>query len=88
MKKLLFLLLILFSCQKEDNCYSCRLNTTVYTDGKITKQESKEVPICDMTGEQIFDYERKNTITTEVVIPDSYYGNRIIKTVKSCKCEK
>jgi len=65
-KYLLFLLFLLaFSCKKDDpdNCYICTTTYTITTDVPVTgypATTSIDVTLCDITPEQITDYEEIN----------------------------
>lgn len=58
MKKLIFLCLILISCEKDDTyCWKCRRD--VWTPGKYY---SVVVKVCDMSEERAKEFERDNSL--------------------------
>lgn len=75
-KKLLplILTLIVFSCrEKETDCFSCTTTFTIYArygseSQTISISDTREV--CDMTEDQIREYERYNSDTTVYINGD------------------
>lgn len=91
MKKLLFLILIvfLFSCEKQEStyCWQCEVVSAYYpTDRYIYPSSSTTNTIikCDMTEKEIILYEKEQTFVTTIKI-DIYH---ISKTTNTCNCKK
>jgi len=88
MKKLLFFLTLtaLFSCEKEPECWTCKMQT-VKTYISVLSDETVTVMKCDMTAEEIFEFEAENTesYTEQVQINTGGYITVNVKKTTTCK---
>lgn len=87
MKTLIFFFaLILFSCEKDSECWTCQTRT-VKTYITVQSDITTSVSLCDKTVQDIFNYENENTksfIEPTLTITGRYI-NMNVEMVTKCK---
>jgi hypothetical protein len=79
-------LVLIFSCKKEPDCYECTTTfqtTLIYEGESEVSSISDTQKFCDMTEEEIMEYEIRNTNTTS--FESSGVTNIIVKTTTCTK---
>jgi len=93
MKKLLLFifLIILFSCEKEDNdihCWVCKVDSITSIQGIVVGSMSTFTYPCGITTENIFNHETDGTTTVTInLLQDGYIAinNITITSITNCK---
>lgn len=88
MKKLLFLitLILLFSCEKEPECWTCKIDT-IKTYINVISDNTTSVTLCDKTVDEIFAFETENTenYTEKMMTNTGAYITVNVKKTAHCK---
>jgi hypothetical protein len=81
LKYILFLLL--FSCEKDDQCWTCKTVSTSFVGTNLLREYAIISNPCGISATEIIKYEEERT---NVVLTKE--GNLTIRTENACKCYK
>jgi len=84
MKYLLLFIVILFSCEKEPDCWTCKMVTEQTGEDTRTVNVTK----CNVTASDIFAFEAENTYIKIEKRDLGLLGVYVIETKKTTECKK